>query len=804
MEATEVKRAAAGRWTEILANVAGIDRGLLDGRPHGCPKCKDGVDRFRFIDPAAGAVYCNQCFNKQNGDGLSAVAWMRGLDFPATVKVVADYLGMNGQANGNGHAEELPFPVAAAYDYHDEAGRLLFQVCRGKSKTFRQRSPTPEGGWTWSTKGRRRVPYRLPELLAADKGTWVFVCEGEKDADNLAALGLVATTNPMGAGKWRPEFNKHFQARYVAVLPDNDQTGQEHGQDVAANVGPVAAVVKVVDLPGLPAKGDVSDWLNRGGTVEELLALVEEAPPWKREPKPEPKPARPQGLPEARPTIVISTDEMPVVDQAVDALAKRPEVFQRGGVLVQIVQGAKAPSGLQRAPDCPTIAMMKPARLRELLSAAASWQAPAGKEGELEPCLPPAWAVAAVDARGQWDAIRPLCGVVEWPTLRPDGTVLQKPGYDEATGLFLVAGQPFPTVPDRPTQEDARQAAIDLLEASCDFPFQSPTHRAAWLAAVLTPLARTGFFGPAPLVLIDANIRGAGKSLLAKCIATIVAGRDMTLTTVPDSDDELRKRITALAVAGDSLVLLDNVAGNLGSPSLDAALTATTWSDRVLGRTEMLSHLPLGMTWYATANNCTLVGDTPRRVLPIRLEYMGDNPEERTDFQHPDLIAWCQAERPRLVVAALTVLRAFCAAGKPDMGLKPWGSYEGWSGLVRAAVKWVGLSDPAGDRMEMLRQADVERQALVLLLNGWAEVDALGTGMTAREMLVHLGHHGAQYPALLEAIGALCPTKDEALPKPQALGAKLRTFRKRVVGTHYLDCEPNRDGVQVWTVKQVN
>lgn len=169
--------------------------------------------------------------------------------------------------------------IAATYDYRDEAGALLYQVVRFDPKDFRQRKPGGPSGWTWKLEDARRVLYRLPELIEAHHDLPVFVVEGEKDADALAAMGLVATTNVGGAGKWRPEYSAFLKDRDVTILPDNDDPGRTHAQDVAEAIAMVAASVRIVNLPGLPAKGDVSDWLKAGGTREQLTAMADAGEP---------------------------------------------------------------------------------------------------------------------------------------------------------------------------------------------------------------------------------------------------------------------------------------------------------------------------------------------------------------------------------------------------------------------------------------------------------------------------------------------------------------------------------------------
>jgi hypothetical protein len=164
--------------------------------------------------------------------------------------------------------------IVATYDYLDERGELLYQVVRYDPKAFRQRQPAGKGGWLYNLHGARRVPYRLPELLAAPAGAPVFVVEGEKDVDALRVLGLTATCNPGGAGKWRADYNEHLRGRHIVLIPDGDEPGRRHADDVVRHLLPGAASVRRLELPG--AK-DVSDWLAAGHTASELLALANAA-----------------------------------------------------------------------------------------------------------------------------------------------------------------------------------------------------------------------------------------------------------------------------------------------------------------------------------------------------------------------------------------------------------------------------------------------------------------------------------------------------------------------------------------------
>lgn len=174
--------------------------------------------------------------------------------------------------------KDSPAKIVATYDYTDESGTVLFQSVRYEPKDFKQRHRNAQGAWEWNLNGTRRVLYRLPDLIAANPSEPVFICEGEKDVDALRNLGLVATTNPMGAGKWRDEYAWFLQGRHVVIIPDNDEVGRAHANQVARSIQSYAASVKLLELPNLLPKGDVSDWIDSGGTTTSLSELASVAP----------------------------------------------------------------------------------------------------------------------------------------------------------------------------------------------------------------------------------------------------------------------------------------------------------------------------------------------------------------------------------------------------------------------------------------------------------------------------------------------------------------------------------------------
>jgi hypothetical protein len=189
---------------------------------------------------------------------------------------VREKLGLDPfKANGKSQA------AATYYDYSDEHGYLLFQVVRFEPKDFRQRRPDGKGGWLWSLGNTRRVLYRLPEIAeAVALERTIFIAEGEKAVEALVRIGIPATCSPGGAGKWRDEYSEHLKGAVVVILPDHDEAGEQHCEAIAKSLKGVASRVRVLRLPGLSPKGDPFDWIENGGTADDLWRLVEAVEDW--------------------------------------------------------------------------------------------------------------------------------------------------------------------------------------------------------------------------------------------------------------------------------------------------------------------------------------------------------------------------------------------------------------------------------------------------------------------------------------------------------------------------------------------
>ncbi len=279
-------------YRQHLKNIRPSTNGWHDAT---CPFHDDSSPSFSF---------------EQGGNWLCRAGCGKG-----TVREFAQRLNVTPPTNGKQPKNGTRGRISKTYDYVDEHGQLAYQVCRFEPKGFRQRQPDGAGGWKWNLRGVEPLPYNLPALLKADI---VYIVEGEKDVLNLEKIGLIATCNSGGAGKWQADFARYFKGKHCIILPDNDEPGRKHGNDVAAKLRCMAASIKIVNLPGLPEKGDVSDWLAAGGSVEQLQARVDAAPRVEITTEPQPQ---------QQVTTEKKTTHVDVAELAVQKIGKESLVF---------------------------------------------------------------------------------------------------------------------------------------------------------------------------------------------------------------------------------------------------------------------------------------------------------------------------------------------------------------------------------------------------------------------------------------------------------------------------------------------
>jgi putative DNA primase/helicase len=418
---------------------------------------------------------------------------------------------------------------------------------------------------------------------------------------------------------------------------------------------------------------------------------------------------------------------------------------------------------------------------------------------------------------GTWSHIPRLNGLMTGPFMRPDGTITLEPGYDPASGYLLLdyGGQPV-HVPEQPTAADVARAVDRLRDLVSDFPFAGPEHFSAWLAALLTAAARPAIHGPVPMLWLDANRRGTGKSKLGRLVGIITGGGNPTELSWTADEKEMESRIASLLNGGDNFAVFDNASGTIRNPVLERFLTSFTFDFRRFHRQELVK-LPNRTVLAITGNNLTLRGDLSRRVIRCRLVTAMECPEARDGFRHADIEAYAIANQPELLTAALTILRAHAVAGfmacpvrvtredgtVVDAPARPVGSFNDWDRVIRHAILRAGLADPMVTQ-DQAREEDEDDVKLASFLNSWhfytPYVPRTITGLLEDVF----GPNGQDEPEaetarayLAVAIKEFTDTPPGKIPDPKTLGYRLKDARDKPFGGVCLRrCKKTNAGLQ--------
>lgn len=515
------------------------------------------------------------------------------------------------------------------------------------------------------------------------------------------------------------------EARLV-IVADNDvwklrdgtttkNAGEFHARKAARAAGAHLAVAPVEELPDAK-ETHPTDWndVARVWPREKVRARLEAAL------------TSPVGVGADlanRPTIVVEGGTLPAqVRQAMEALRAANETdssggyFVRGKDLLRVVRQRtpRVKRGVTLQPEVSYLSRVTFPHLYGRLAETVRWlQYDARKRGLVEADPPKLVAQMILAHEGTEAPGRPLVAAITAPTLRPDGTILDRPGYDDETGLYYDPGTiSFPAVPETPTREDAMKALQVLAHPFSEYRFEASTHHSVVLAAVLTCVVRRTL-AIAPIVLVDAPSQSHGKTLLAHSIAMACTGAPAASLLFTPNSEELEKRLTTVLLEGAPVALIDNVTGVLGGDWLAGAVTNEQVKVRIFGALQSQT-IPTSTFWIVTANNGALSEDLAVRALTARVDAGVPDPAARTFQIH--LPSWMAANWPRMVSAALTVLRAYHMAGRPRRaGTAPWAKFSEWDGLIRGALLWLDQPDPI-DTMRTAVEAAPERTALCGLL----------------------------------------------------------------------------------------
>jgi hypothetical protein len=518
--------------------------------------------------------------------------------------------------------------------------------------------------------------------------------------------------------------------------------------------------------------------------------------------------------------IRITADFHECVDAAVKAMVGHSDVYERGNMLVQVVRkeadDQPDAKGVKRLAGTPMIVTLRAASARTLVSRLARFWGFDARAKKWVRKPPPKDVAEAVLALGSYPGSRPLTGIVEAPTLKPDGSILTTPGYDADTGLLYLPSADYPDVPDSPSMEDVKRATDHLLYLVQDFPFESETDKAAWLVLVLTLVARGSLACPVPAFLVSANVAGSGKSVLAAVASKIATGRLPAYDGYAYNDDEMEKRLGVVAMVGDPMVLFDNAANgsSVGSPALDRAIKCPgVYRARLLGKSEFTPPIPWRTVVVVTGNNISTKSDALRRFVPIFLISSMERPEERdpesfTVYKEKELTLdeYIDQERPQLVVDALTILRGYIAAEKPKQGLTAM-DFTGWESLVRQAVHYAMSVDPCGSR-KRLQDSDETTQERQRVVEAWNDL-CMRTksldGMTSKDAAAEMNAPGLiagtlRYPEIREAFSAAIPKGAKNVDSIK-LGHILKRHRNARTPIGTLRARKAQDNLTIWMVE---
>lgn len=840
----------AGQWRQLL--------GLHDyepGRKYPCPICSGdaGDDRFNIDDndfDSTGAVWCRKCFNTKeqgnHGDGFSSLQWLHRCDFPQALERVKTFLGYvgGGPSVEAGPPEDMVevycrqrnIPGTALMAFGARLGRRPGKEEGEEIDCIEvplYSSPGVECGLfdlspsvKWLQKGKTRKGSQNGLFLSSEglqPGT-VYIVEGVKDAATLhyhgfQAIGIQGTPGKPSRQAFRSLFTEEAGPFNVVMVPDLDRGGQTNASKVSEMVEGLPGVesFNVARLPGA--------WKESGGVdVRDSIRLfgwdvVKES---LENPKPLPKDERPtlyKRPDEDHEICVESMKALAALGRSTDWIPENEregvKVYHQRGQLVEIIHDKPKHLGQLGFKTCgaedllsgPIVRRIPAETLPARLGRACRFRKEVRKlneaTGELEtetsPIEPPPKVVKHLlnDRQLAFDHLPELKGVVSAPILRPDGSIFQTPGYDERSKYLLAPGDYFPVV-DSPTLEDAREAAAFLFDLVDECPFESKEDWAAWLAYLLTLIARPAIYEATPVWAFSANLAGSGKTMLSDLAHRIAFGRPIPIKTMepgtPAGKAEMTNEITACVVEGIPAVLWDNVRGTIAMAQFEAAVTSEIWSRRLFhSNTENISKA-MRVVFAVTGNNLEIAGDSSRRWLACQLLSVEDRPENR-QFKRSRIRAWVDQNRQKYLAAALTILRYRWVVGTMENGtlqniLPPVASFEEWCAVIRDSVFLATDLDPWSTNAKV-RKLDVEADALDMV-----HACLKGAAWTSAE-IVEAAKNGGQIATMLEAIGCGLP------PTAHQVGKRLKPFLLRPRKGWRLVESKARGGLARWSVYPV-
>ena len=474
---------------------------------------------------------------------------------------------------------------------------------------------------------------------------------------------------------------------------------------------------------------------------------------------------------DGRPRVDI-TNEVDAVQRLVSLICsgQLPELYTRAGELVAVRDVPAA-----GAAPVVSIEPVTEHRLRAMLvDHAVTYQVSA--DGR-KPALPGVVTTRTILARPQWPGVPVLRGVVHTPVLRPDGSLLQEPGHDPATGYYLRQSAKAHDVPEVPGQEKIDEAfALLLGHLLIDFPWVEEADLANFLGLLITPVLRPYIGGLVPLGVITAPERGSGKSLLSEIVRQVY-GADVRAW--PESDEEARKSITAALRQTRTAIVFDNVPAHavVDHASFAALLTMPEWTDRLLGQSRSIS-LVNDRLWLLNGTNVRLGGDLGQRSVLVRIDPKQPRPDLRTGFAIPDMEGYLAGHAHEALGALLILARSWALAGAPTIAT-PMRGYTRWASAIAGLLRFHGIEGFLGNRAA-IDVHDEDAELWTPLLAAWWERHG-DKPMRLADVLPE-----DTWPVVgdVEWHELFPKARNGRLPSVKALGAMLRERDGRFYGVH--------------------
>ena len=315
-----------------------------------------------------------------------------------------------------------------------------------------------------------------------------------------------------------------------------------------------------------------------------------------------------------------------------------------------------------------------------------------------------------------------LTQVVSMPIVTSEGRLITAPGYDAESGIFYAAESGcLPQIDSSATKQDALDALKWIEEEILvDFPFADAASKAAAISIAILPFVRQLIHGQTPLYLLEKPAAGTGATTLGLALCYPFMGKEIPVTTWTTSEEERRKQITAHLASGGGPIFYDNMSGYVNSDVLASALTIQNWSDRLLS-TSKQAEFPINSTWLATGNNPQFHAQILRRIASVRLVSLLEDPSQRTNWRHADLLHWISLQRKEYVEKILTIVMAWLNEGMPEFQGKPLASYVSWSSVMGGILQFVEVPGFL-ENIDLKKAAmDNESQVIREFIEAWWE-----------------------------------------------------------------------------------